>query len=71
MDMTERKIVTRYDRLAPRKHLDWCAYFDGDEEDESAPRGWGESEEAAIADLWQELDAASDDSLRWNYEVNQ
>jgi len=33
----------------PYRHLDWLAYYEGQEED--GPRGWGKSEEEAIEDL--------------------
>lgn len=33
----------------PIRSFDWCAYFDSYGED--GPRGWGETEAAAIADL--------------------
>lgn len=45
-----RKIVTscQYPPI-PIRQFDWCAYFDGTEEDGNY--GWGATEEAAIADF--------------------
>lgn len=45
-----RKIVTSnvYPPI-PYRSMDWCAYFDGDEE--SGIRGWGATETEAIDDL--------------------
>lgn len=50
MSDAQRKIVTEnvYPPI-PIRRFDWCAYYDGDEE--SGPRGWGETEQKAIADL--------------------
>ena len=48
--MTDSKIVTRYVRPPiPTTAFDWCAYYDGTEEDGNY--GWGPTEAAAIADL--------------------
>lgn len=33
----------------PLRSCDWCAYYDGQEE--NGDYGWGETEDAAIADL--------------------
>lgn len=48
--MRERKIVTEniYPPI-PIRTMDWCAYYDGDEE--SGPRGWGATEAEAINEL--------------------
>lgn len=32
----------------PIRSMDWCAYYDGEEE---GAQGWGPTEQAAIADL--------------------
>lgn len=37
----------------PHRDRDWCAHFDGDEDNASAPRGWGETEQFAVVDLLQ------------------
>lgn len=37
----------------PPRDVDWCAYPDGEEE--NGRYGWGETEEAAVADLIQIL----------------
>ena len=39
----------------PWRQFDWCAWIDGDEE--SGPYGYGPTEDAAIADLRDELEA--------------
>jgi hypothetical protein len=38
----------------PVRHLDWCAYIDGTQED--GPYGYGRTEAEAIADLEDQLD---------------
>ncbi len=45
-----RKIVTIhvYPPI-PLRSCDWCAFYDGEEE--AGKYGWGETEEAAIADF--------------------
>lgn len=49
--MTDRKIKVEYKHppIPDHHHMDYMAYWDGDEE--SGPRGWGETEAQAIADL--------------------
>lgn len=46
----QRKIVTShvYPPI-PIRSMDWCAYYDGEEE--NGKYGWGATEEAAIKDL--------------------
>jgi hypothetical protein len=53
--MSPRKITTTniFPPIPIRSH-DWVAYFDGDEED--GPRGYGETEADARADLVANLD---------------
>lgn len=46
--MRQIKTVHEYPPI-PIRDFDWCAYFDGDEEE--GPRGWGRTEAEAIADL--------------------
>jgi hypothetical protein len=52
-----RRIVTSYwCKPTPTRSLDWCAYYDGDEE--AGQYGFGSTEEEAVADFienWQEL----------------
>jgi len=49
-----RKIVTSHEYPPiPIRSMDWLAYFDGNEE---GPQGWGLTEDAAIADLIDNLD---------------
>lgn len=38
----------------PLRQFDWCAWLDGDEE--AGPRGWGRTEQEAIAELMVELE---------------
>lgn len=48
----------------PIRSFDWCAYLDGDDDNESAPRGWGVTETDAILDLrdqLQDIDATRSD----------
>lgn len=51
LSASPRKILTNYDNppIPDAHHLDWCAWFDGDEE--GGPRGHGRTEAEAIADL--------------------
>ena len=66
--MTPRKIVTSNTcPPIPWRNFDWCAYRDGDEDNEFAPRGWGATEQDAIDDLmdmeedyYAEFDATAD-----------
>lgn len=53
--MTARKIVTDhvYPPI-PLRTMDWCAYYDGTEED--GRYGWGRTEQAAIDDLLAQED---------------
>lgn len=47
-----RKIVTSFVYPPiPIRSNDWVAYYDGDDGEDGAPRGWGETEQAAIDDL--------------------
>jgi len=46
----------------PVRSHDWSAYFDGREE--AGPWGHGETHEAALADLYEQLD--SEDLERWD-----
>ena len=39
----------------PMRQFDWCAYMDGREE--AGPYGWGRTEEEAVKDLTQEIEA--------------
>jgi hypothetical protein len=49
-------IVTHYDpKPIPTRKFDWCAVFEG--YDGGDPIGFGETEEAAVADLKMEVDA--------------
>lgn len=50
---TERpRIITAYlDPILPWRDNDWCAWFDGEEENETSPRGWGKTEQEAIDEL--------------------
>lgn len=48
--MTDRKIITDFIYPPiPIRTCDWVAYYENDEE--SGPRGWGSTPEAAIDDL--------------------
>lgn len=61
--MKGSKIITSHVRPPiPVRGADWCAWFDGQEGDETAPRGWGETERAAIIDLMDkaEIDLPQD-----------
>lgn len=61
MKAVRPKIVTAYAKpVLPWRDNDWCAWIDGREEDETAPRGWGKTEELAIADLYTHLDEELD-----------
>lgn len=47
-----RPILTSYaPPPIPVRTCDWCAWFDGDEGDEFAPRGFGATETEARQDL--------------------
>lgn len=47
-----RAILTSYaPPPIPVRTCDWCAWFDGDEGDEFAPRGFGATEAEARQDL--------------------
>lgn len=48
--MSEKKIITSnvYPPI-PIRAMDWCAYYDGEEELQQY--GWGKTETEAIADL--------------------
>lgn len=49
------KIITRYIYPPiPIRTMDFCTFYDGDEE--SGPRGWGRTEAEAIADLQDNYD---------------
>ncbi len=53
------KIETSYwAKPVPPRNFDWCAWFDGDEpnDDGSMLCGYGATEEAAIADLKQQVE---------------
>ena len=51
--MTDSKIVTSHIRPPiPTRMYDWIARYDGDEE--SGPRGYGSTEEAAVSQLMEE-----------------
>ena len=43
----------------PIRDFDWCAY-DEDTYEPGCPIGWGPTEEAAIADLMQEIEWAAE-----------
>ena len=61
--MKGSKIITSYvNPPIPARAFDWCAYFDGDEGDETAPVGRGATERAAIIDLMDkaEMDLPQD-----------
>ena len=48
----KRKIITIFVYPPiPWRSFDWCAYYDGDEGEEQAPRGWGATEAEAVKDL--------------------
>lgn len=51
-----RKIITQYDfpPIPDAHHLDWVAWFDGDEE--GGLRGHGYTMAEAVADLKEQLD---------------
>lgn len=53
--MAERTIHTEcvYPPI-PDRRFDWCASFDG--ADENGPQGWGKTEDEAIADLRQQTE---------------
>lgn len=48
-----RKIVTVRNRSAYWAKLEWCAYFDGEEE--LGGYGYGETEQQAIDDLLEDM----------------
>jgi hypothetical protein len=53
--LTFPQIVTDYVcPPIPTRAFDWCAYFEGDEED--GPRGWGASKEEAVQNLLDIVD---------------
>jgi hypothetical protein len=51
--MPEIKVVLVYPPI-PVRSFDWCAYFDGEEEE--GPRGWGATRDEAIKDLKEMTD---------------
>lgn len=58
--MSEREIRTaNVFPPIPIRQFDWCAWVDGEEED--GPRGWGETEADAIADLKEILEDKPND----------
>jgi hypothetical protein len=55
----ENKIITQHVLPPiPTRNFDWCAYWDGWEEEGNY--GWGETEELAIHDLKTNYDAPKD-----------
>lgn len=58
--LTFPQIVTDYVcPPIPTRAFDWCAYFDGDEED--GPRGWGASKEEAVRELMNIIEEEKED----------
>lgn len=47
--MTREIITSHVFPPIPVRNFDWCAFYDGHEEDGNY--GWGETEEVAISDL--------------------
>lgn len=60
--MTPPRIVTHYDPAPPVPVRRWCAYDDrtygGEQTD---PIGWGETEQEAVADLMEQMEAMTTD----------
>jgi hypothetical protein len=47
--MTKKIITSHVYPPIPLRHLDWCAYYDGEEEDQNY--GWGKTKEEAVKNL--------------------
>lgn len=58
MTKLTKQILTNYEHppIPDAHHLDWVAWFDGEEE--GGPRGWGYTEQEAIADLKENYEEA-------------
>lgn len=68
--MTEpRKIITNFwSKPIPPRQFDWEAYFDGDEPDDNGNMkcGYGLTEDAAVADLLEDMSPAD---IQWHQEM--
>lgn len=54
--MTKKIVTTHVYPPIPMRSFDWCAFFEDEEGDEDGMRGWGKTQESAIANLMEQVD---------------
>lgn len=61
------KIITQHiNPPIPVRHLDWCAWIEGEEE---GFKGWGDTEQAAIEDLREKHPDVEDEPENFHQHI--